>query len=319
MLPQAGLARLVQPMADRSSNAAELQAAEAVAKKANLKVWVNYSAEEEEAARAAAQAMAQAELEPVSDDDKQKVELEITEIVDGSHFYAQVAGDAAVTALAEKLKALCKANSAGPFEPKAGMTVCAQFTQDDEWYRAKITARTGTDYTVFFIDYGNTDVVKIGRLKPLDPTLGPKEMSPQALECKLAYLVALPATDGGDGEAAAAALWSECGGKVLTARVEEREGETLHVILSTGGVNVNDEMVSAGLVRVTKEWVPKRGMALVAKMRESQDKARKERAGMWRYGDIDDDDALEFGMRRQQADVEKAKAAAPATNAWGKK
>ena len=121
-------------------HAAELQAAEAVAKKANLKVWVNYSAEEEEAARAAAQAMAQAELEPVSDDDKQKVELEITEIVDGSHFYAQVAGDAAVTALAEKLKALCKATSAGPFEPKAGMTVCAQFTQDDEWYRAKITA-----------------------------------------------------------------------------------------------------------------------------------------------------------------------------------
>ena len=137
--------------------------------------------------------MAQAELEPVSDDDKQKVELEITEIVDGSHFYAQVAGDAAVTALAEKLKALCKANSAGPFEPKAGMTVCAQFTQDDEWYRAKITARTGTDYTVFFIDYGNLAsmpasclLVVSGRLLQDHPDM--VRIPGLALECRLAGL-----------------------------------------------------------------------------------------------------------------------------------
>ena len=42
------------------------------------------------------------------------------------------------------------------------------------------------------------------------------------------------------------------------------------------------------------------------------------RAGMWRYGEIDDDECLEFGVNRQKADAAKA-AAAPATNAWGKK
>ena len=320
LLLEAGLARLMQPMADRSANAAELKAAEDAAKKVSLKVWENYNAEEEAAARAAAEALAAVELEPIADEDKQLVEIEITEILDGAHFYAQVAGDTAVAALQEKLRVLCKGPSSGlPFEPKAGMTACAKFSQDDEWYRAKIVSRSGGDYTVFFIDYGNTDVVKADRLKPLDPTLGPKEMSPQALECKLAYLVALPSTDGADGEAAAAALWNEAGGQCLTARVEERQGDVLIISLSNKGININEEMVAAGLLRVGKEWVPKRAMALVASMKKAEEGARKERLGMWRYGDVDEDDALEFGMVRQQKEQAAAKAAAAAPNAWGKK
>jgi staphylococcal nuclease domain-containing protein 1 len=63
----------------------------------------------------------------------------VAQIVNGAHFYAQVAGDTAPAALQEQLKKSVKANGIGPFEPKAGHYCCAKFTQDDEWYRAKVS------------------------------------------------------------------------------------------------------------------------------------------------------------------------------------
>lgn len=319
LLVEAGLARLVQPMADRSTCGAELHRAEDAAKKAHLKIWESYNAEEEEAALAAAKALADAELVPVEDKDKQVVELEMTEITDGASFYAQVAGDTAVVALQEKLQQSCRANGVpNPFEPKVGAYCCAKFTADDMWYRAKITARSGAgDYTVFFLDYGNSDVVQSDRLHALEPTLGPKEMSPQALECKLAYLIALPPTDGGDGEEAAHALSGLGWGKSVMARVEERQGDLLHVSLTSGGESINEALLEQGLVRLGKT-VPRRAAALLTKLREKEDAARKGRHGMWRYGDIDEDEALEFGMVRQKMEAAKAAAAAP-PSAWGKK
>lgn len=319
LLIEAGLAKLVQPMADRSACAAEYNVAESAAKKAGIKIWENYSAEEEEAARAAAALTLEAEADPTPDEDKQTVELEVTEIVNGAHFYAQVAGDTAPAALQEQLKKSVKANGIAPFEPKAGHYCCAKFTQDDEWYRAKVTSRAGSEYSVFFIDYGNSDVVPVSRLKPLDPTLGPKELSPQALECKLAYLVAAPPTDGAHGEDAAHALGDAAWGKRMLARVEERHGDLLLVSLTIGGSDINEELVSSGLLRVGKD-APKRAAPLVAKLRAKEATAKTERHGMWRFGDVDDDDdAMEFGMNRQKAEAAKANGNGAAPNAWGKK
>ena len=78
--------------------------------------------------------------------------------MNGAHFYAQVAGDQAVVALQDQLKKSCSTNGTGPFEPKAGTYCCARFTVDNEWYRAKVVNKAGGEFTVFFIDYGNTDV-----------------------------------------------------------------------------------------------------------------------------------------------------------------
>merc|ERR1719217_976124 len=99
------------------------------------------------------------------------------------------------------------------------------------------------------------------------------------------------------------------------ARVEERQGELLQVTLTHNGVNINEELVSQGLLRVAKH-TPRRAEKYVKGMREHETTARKTRAGMWRFGDIDEDDDMEFGMRKQQA---QAAQAAPAPNAWGKK
>ncbi len=57
----------------------------------------------------------------------------LTEIVDGSKFYAHVAGDTAhVTALQQQVATVCKAAAPGGFEPKVGGFCCALFSEDEQ-------------------------------------------------------------------------------------------------------------------------------------------------------------------------------------------
>ena len=314
-LLEQGLATLVQPAADRSAHATELNRAEQVAKAASLKIWEGYSAEREAEEQAAAAAAAAEEMEPMPDAQKQVVKLELTEILDGAHFYAHVAGDGAVSALQEQVAASCARSGAmdGAFEPKVGAVCCARFTEDNEWYRAKVKARSADGITVFFLDYGNTDVVGRDRLKPLDPTLSPQAVSPQAVECRLAYLVVGAPDDSADGQEATLAMSSAAWGKPMLARVEDRDAGVLLVTLfDDAQTNVNELLVAEGLARVEKK-PPKRAALLVQHLSEKQQAAKSSRLGMWRYGDIEEDDDYEFGMRRRPA----APVAAP-TNPWKK-
>lgn len=310
-LVEAGLAKLVQPAADRCACAAELAAAEQSARSSNLQLWANYSAEAEAEEAAAAAATALAEQEPTPDEQKQVVELELTELVDGVRFYAHVAGDTAVAALQEQLAKSCRGASLdAAFEPKPGQTCCARFTVDNEWYRAKVVSRTATEFTVFFLDYGNTDVVARDRLRPLDPALGPQALSPQAVECRLAYLIASSPDDGADGEEAAHALSDAAWGKRMVARVEDRDsGVLLVTLIDDAQVVVNNSLVSEGLLRVAKT-ADKRAAPVVNKLRELENAAKSSRKGVWRFGDIEEDDDFEFGMRHRQV--------APTSNAWKK-
>lgn len=313
-LLEEGLAKRVQPAADRCMCGAELAAAEDAAKAAGRKLWENYSAEADEAAAAAAAAAALAEQEPIPDEAKQVVEVELTEIVDGAHFYAHVAGDSNVASLQTKLKASCSKSTPADvdFEPKLGSTCCALFT-DGEWYRCKVVSRTATEFTVFFVDYGNKDVVPRNRLKPLDPSLGTHLLSPQAVECRLAYLIASPATDGADGEEAALALQEHAWGKPMLARVEDRNaGVLLVTLIDPAQLNINEALVGQGLLRVSKS-AEKRAMPLVRKLQEKEQAAKTGRLGMWRFGDIEEDDDYEFGMRHRERE-----AATATGNAWKK-
>ena len=76
-------------------------------------------------------------------------------------------------------------------EPVTGMAVCAQFTEDDSWYRAEIL-QTGADMLVHFVDYGNNEELPRSRIKRFkqDFVALPKQavsltlsgVSPQSLE-----------------------------------------------------------------------------------------------------------------------------------------
>ena len=64
------------------------------------------------------------------------------------------------------------------------MPCCAQFTEDDVWYRGKITSiRKGNLVGVHFIDYGNSEVLPLSRTRPLKPEF--MKLGPQAIKCTL--------------------------------------------------------------------------------------------------------------------------------------
>ena len=152
---------------------------------------------------------------------------------------------------------------------------------------------------------------RVLQVRPLDPTLAPSVLSAQAVECRLAHLI-VDEPSSEDGEEAALLLGDAAWGKTVVARVEDRASGVLLVTLFDAAQScVNEKLVAAGLARVEK-GVARRAEPLVAALREHEAAAKKGHIGMWRYGDIEEDDAHEFGFRRP------APAPAPKGNPWKK-
>ncbi|NXA17613.1 TDRD1 protein, partial [Ibidorhyncha struthersii] len=75
--------------------------------------------------------------------------------------------------------------SSPDFCPAVGNVCCAQFTEDNLWYRAAIRAYVSEDTVlVGYIDYGNCEVLPLTRLHPMIPRL--MDLPAQAIRCTLA-------------------------------------------------------------------------------------------------------------------------------------
>ncbi|XP_065699411.1 tudor domain-containing protein 1 isoform X1 [Patagioenas fasciata] len=78
-----------------------------------------------------------------------------------------------------------KFSSSSAFHPAAGNVCCAQFTEDNLWYRAAVTEYVSEDSVlVSYIDYGNYEVLPLTRLRPVIPRL--MGLPAQAIRCALA-------------------------------------------------------------------------------------------------------------------------------------
>ncbi|XP_065602669.1 tudor domain-containing protein 1 [Cyrtonyx montezumae] len=91
--------------------------------------------------------------------------------------------------LAELQVRLCehcnKIPSNPDFRPVSGEVCCAQFTEDNIWYRAAVIAYTSeSNVLVGYIDYGNCEVLQPTRLRPMIPKL--MDLPAQAIRCTLA-------------------------------------------------------------------------------------------------------------------------------------
>ncbi|XP_051002805.1 tudor domain-containing protein 1 isoform X6 [Acomys russatus] len=88
--------------------------------------------------------------------------------------------------LQESLSEYCaQVTPRSDFYPAIGDMCCAQFSEDDQWYRASALAYASEESVlVGYVDYGNFEILSLKRLCPIIPKL--LDLPMQALNCVLA-------------------------------------------------------------------------------------------------------------------------------------
>ncbi|BCR89438.1 putative transcription factor (Snd1/p100) [Aspergillus chevalieri] len=310
ILLEEGLATVHAYSAEQSGNATEYFAAEQKAKEARRGLWHDWDpakeaaeAEEEEAAAAAAtngQNGADDALQRRKDYrdvmvtyiDPATCKLKLQQI--GS-------GTSALTELMSAFRSfhINKANDTPlPGPPKAGDFVAARFSEDNEWYRAKVRRndREKQQAEVVYIDFGNSETLPWSRLRALSPQFSAQKLRPQAADAVLSFLQFPVASDY--LEDAVGFIGDQAFDRQLVANVDYISSEgTMHVTLLDPSVSKSlDESLNAEVVREGLAMVPKKLKAwersasdTLASLRELESEAKEERRGMWEYGDLTED------------------------------
>ena len=108
---------------------------------------------------------------------------------DGSMYVQMVSQEETLAALSDKLEEVLADESYALTEAEFGQNVCAQYTEDDAWYRATVEQVTEDgQYRVRFIDYGNTDKVAFERLAKHPEGTEPSVTPAFARKCYLSGL-----------------------------------------------------------------------------------------------------------------------------------
>ncbi|NXP17957.1 TDRD1 protein, partial [Scytalopus superciliaris] len=158
----------------------------------------------------------------------------VSHIHNPDHFFCQQMDCARELAeLEASLNEYCgKSPGSASFRPAAGNMCCAQFTEDNLWYRAAVTAYASEDTVlVDYVDYGNSDSVPLTRLRPMIPAL--MDLPAQAITCSLAGIKPLLGTWTSEDISFMNKLVKD---KVFTIKVVDKEGSTSVVELLDASV-----------------------------------------------------------------------------------
>mmetsp|Transcript_28764 Transcript_28764/g.37765 ORF Transcript_28764/g.37765 Transcript_28764/m.37765 type:complete len:904 (+) Transcript_28764:127-2838(+) len=228
--------------------------------------------------------------------------IRIADIVDGCRYWMHISGDDGLQTVEEEMRqVLAQHGTAGaPSQLKKGSLVAALFDDGSgpSWYRAKVLAldQATTSATMLYIDHGNSAQVAFSKTRPLPPTV--TAIPAAAKEAKLAVVKA-PQLSEDYGRDAGMAFSEFAWGRDLIAKVYGRDADgRLRTVLYDGEnpVSVNESMVQMGLCRIDKSEVGDitrsfpTAQELVEQIENSQQAAKKSRANIWRYGDVDSDE-----------------------------
>lgn len=308
ILVDEGLATVHEYSAEQSGNLTELMAAQDRAKKARKNIWADWDPSQDVIEDDTADAADAKETNGHSTPPKREKDYRdvvVTNIDDTGKLKIQLIG-AGTSALENMMKDFSSfhinpTNSASiQGIPKAGDLVAAKFSEDGNWYRARVRSndRTAKESEVLFIDYGNTEKKAWSTLRPLtQPQFSTQKLKPQAVDAVLS-LLQLPSNKQYLQDCIAY-MTELTAGKELVANVDytDKDG-TLYVTLYDArgdpgmADSVNAEIVSEGLAMVPrklKAW--ERGFADVLSVLKEKERVAREvdRRGMWEYGDLTED------------------------------
>uniref|UniRef100_A0A673I464 Staphylococcal nuclease domain-containing protein n=1 Tax=Sinocyclocheilus rhinocerous TaxID=307959 RepID=A0A673I464_9TELE len=185
----------------------------------------------------------------------------------------------------------------GSFTPRRGDFCIAKFG-DGEWYRARIEkVESPAKVHVYYIDYGNREILSSTRLAALSPAFSTRTLPPQATEYTFAF-IQVPQDEDARTDAVDSVVRDIQNTQCLL-NVEYSGIVCPHVTLQFADSkdDVGLGLVKEGLVMVDvrKE---KHLQKMVTEYLNGQESAKSARLNIWRYGDFRDDDADEFGFRR---------------------
>ncbi|KAI6242813.1 Nuclease domain-containing protein [Aphelenchoides fujianensis] len=271
--------------ADRSRYFNHLQAAEETAKKGRLGLWKDYTEENKDAAAEQA----------ANDTTERKMNLKkvvVSEVQKGLHFAVQNFSDGpTIEKLMDDLQRELKGREQSGHTPRRGEVCACLFKEFNMWHRARVESIKAGRADVLYIDFGNRENVEVGLLAPLPPALASQQ--PLCREHKLALVQ--PPNDKEFAEETEAAF-KEIVHSVphLHLNVEYKIGNleavTLFLPEQDGqSLDVGKYLIAEGLALAEARREP-RFKSLVAEYQEAEQKARRERANIWRYGDVTGDD-----------------------------
>nr|QBI71281.1 ebna2 binding protein P100 [Thermobia domestica] len=286
MLVEEGLAS-VHFTAERSNHYSALKRAEDNAKRKKEKIWANFEEEKEEEKPE--------EDEKVTERTPEYQDVLVIEATPELRFYAQfVEQGPKLEQLMEKLRQEFTANPplTGAYTPKKG-DLCASKFIDGEWYRARVEKVQGGKVSVYYIDYGNREVVESSKCGTLPAGFATEK--PYAHEYGLACVQLH--NDPEYKQDAIRGFMSDVNNRTLQLNVEYRAGGVPYASLrdSETKEDIAQNLIKDGLLLVENRR-EKRLQKLIEEYKAAQETAKKNHAGIWEYGDITEDDAKEFGL-----------------------
>ncbi|XP_041939547.1 tudor domain-containing protein 1 isoform X5 [Alosa sapidissima] len=162
-----------------------------------------------------------------------------------------------------KLKEHCsRLQPSDSFKPSLGTICCALFSEDKEWYRAKVLNYTSeTRASVSLIDYGNVEEVELTHLLPISAEL--LALAAQGIPCSLAGILA---PEGSWPEQAALILKRLVSNRFLRVEVRGRQADRIQVAMvdesSDPQTDMSELLVSMGYALAEPKAAPAEALQL---------------------------------------------------------
>lgn len=316
ILVEEGFAEVHEYSAEKSGNAAELLAAQKKAKEGRKGMWADWDpSQDEEAAddqngQAAADAtadLANLNLDKRPEDYRDIVITNVDPSTGRLKIQEIGKGTAALETMMTEFRkwhADSKNNVSVKDSVKAGEYVSARFSEDGQWYRARIRSndRAAKVAEVVYIDYGNSEKQPWSKLRPLDEKFTVQRLKAQAVDAALSF-VQLPTTASDYLAEAIGFMYDVTDGKQLVGSfdfVDTKENLNWITIFDPKAEgadkvtqSVNREVIRHGhgmVPRKLRPWERTKAFEVVLKsLREAETQAKEERLGMWEYGDLTED------------------------------